>query len=138
MRRFLVATDGSIAAQSAVRTGVELAAAEDAAVVFVHVVERDETRQLPVYDQPLNVAAALAREYEVPYELKLTSGFTSDAILKAADEFGAALVVVGSSGHGRVHRAILGSVTARLLRNARRPLLVVHPAPTIPASAAAA
>ena len=137
MRRFLVATDGSVAAQGAVRTAVELAATEQAAVVFVHVVEKGQTEQLPVYDQPLNVAAALAREYEVPYELKLTSGFTSEAILKAADEIGAAMIVVGSSGHRRVRRAILGSVTARLLREARRPLLVVHPTPTIPASVAA-
>lgn len=138
MRRFLVATNGSIAAQSAVKTGVELAAREDAEVVFVHVVDRSQVDQLPVYDQPLNVAAALAREYEVPYELKLTSGFTSDAILKAADDVGAALIVVGSSGHGRVHRAVLGSVTVRLLRDGRRPLLVVHPTPTIPVLAEAA
>lgn len=138
MRRFLVATNGSVAAQSAVKTGVELAAREDAEVVFVHVVDRSQVDQLPVYDQPLNVAAALAREYDVPYELELTSGFTSEAILKAADDAGAALIVVGSSGHGRVHRAVLGSVTVRLLRNARRPLLVVHPTPTIPVSAAAA
>lgn len=128
MARFLVATDGSPPAQAAVRAAVELAAEQDAGVVFVHVVDRSETAQLPVYDQPLNHAAALAREFEVPYELKLTSGFTSEAILRAADEAIADMIVVGSSGHGKVRRAILGSVTVRLLRNSRRPLLVVHPA----------
>ena len=38
MKRILIATDGSAAAQHAVELGVELAKHEEAAIAFVHVV----------------------------------------------------------------------------------------------------
>lgn len=46
-------------------------------------------------------------------------------ILAAAERLGAEAVVVGSRGRGGISRALLGSVTEAILRDADRPVLVV-------------
>jgi nucleotide-binding universal stress UspA family protein len=50
---------------------------------------------------------------------------TCSAILRAADEHHAELVVVASHGHGAIKAAVLGSVSAAVVHHARRPVLVV-------------
>jgi nucleotide-binding universal stress UspA family protein len=52
-------------------------------------------------------------------------GQVAKAILKAADEHDARIIVVGSSGHTDLPRVPLGSVSHKLLHHAERPVLVV-------------
>lgn len=49
------------------------------------------------------------------------------AIIGAADEHGAAIVVTGTRGRSRIAAALLGSSTEGILRHAERPVLVVSP-----------
>lgn len=141
MNRFLIATDGSPAADAAVEAGVQLAAEQGAGVVFVHVVEAldvvappfgpivAQPRELgaPEDDAALTAAAAMARTHDVPFELRLVSGFEVETILALADAIDAELIAIGSNRHGALGTVYFGSVSKELLRKARRPVLVVHP-----------
>ncbi|MDQ3936027.1 MAG: universal stress protein, partial [Actinomycetota bacterium] len=50
------------------------------------------------------------------------------AIVEAADELDARVVVLGSRGLSGVRSALLGSVSYGVVHHSRRPLLVVPPA----------
>jgi nucleotide-binding universal stress UspA family protein len=148
MNRLLIATDGSPAAEAAVEAGVQLASEQGAGVVFLHVVEAiDVVAPLfgpvlavphrigePGEDEALSDAAEVARRHDVPFELRLVSGFDVETILATADEIDAELIAVGSNRHGAIGTMFLGSVSQELLRRVRRPVLVVHPTP-VPALA---
>lgn len=47
-------------------------------------------------------------------------------ILREAERLGAGLVVMGAHGHARVVELLVGSVTARVLRDTRVPLFLTH------------
>lgn len=153
MRRFLIATDGSPGATAAVAAGVQLAAEQDARVVFLHVIEPDNI-VVPAHgpilakpielgkaeeDEVLAAAAEVAEAHVVPFELKLVAGFDYETILDIADQIDAVLIAVGSNRHGSLGTAFFGSVSRELLKRSNRPVLVVHPAAApVPAEAVAA
>jgi nucleotide-binding universal stress UspA family protein len=70
-------------------------------------------------------------------ETKLLKGKPADEIVAYADSIDADLIVVGSRGHGSLTSALIGSVSRGVLREIRRPVLIVRGAP-VPAAAAAA
>jgi nucleotide-binding universal stress UspA family protein len=55
-------------------------------------------------------------------------GPTADTIVSEAERLGADVIILGSHGHGALHRALLGSVSEGVLRSAACPVLIV-PAP---------
>ncbi|MHC4952935.1 MAG: universal stress protein [Planctomycetota bacterium] len=59
---------------------------------------------------------------------RLVAGETVNTLLDEADSHGADMIIVGSHGHGAIHRALLGSIAEGLLRHTKLPLLIV-PAP---------
>ena len=143
MNRFLIATDGSPAADAAVQAGVQLAAEQAGGVVFLRVVEASDVvapsfgpivvnpvdLSKPEDDEALAAAAEVARSHGVPFELRLVSGFDYETILATADEIDAELIAVGSNRHGALGTAFFGSVSRELVKRSRRPVLVVHPTP---------
>jgi nucleotide-binding universal stress UspA family protein len=145
MNRFLIATDGSPAADAAVEAGVQLASEQGAAVLFLHVVEAVDVVAPPfgpiaavprelgtAEDDPVLAAAAdVARAHDVAFELRLVSGFDHETILAVADEIDAELIAIGSNRHGALGTAYFGSVSKEVLRRARRPVLIVHPTPAL-------
>ncbi len=56
----------------------------------------------------------------------VAGGRPDDAIVGAAEELGAGLLVVGSRGFGGVRRALMGSVSDSVVRHAHCPVLVVR------------
>ena len=56
----------------------------------------------------------------------LTGGQPDDAILDAAEDIGAGLLVVGSRGFGGVRRTLLGSVSDSVVRRAHCSVMVAH------------
>jgi nucleotide-binding universal stress UspA family protein len=59
----------------------------------------------------------------------LVKGATLEVILGEAGRLGADVIVVGSHGHGAMHRFLVGSTADALVRQSDRPVLVVpvHP-----------
>ena len=68
------------------------------------------------------------------YDGSMTTRFVDDeparAIIKTADEVDADLIIMGTHARRGVTRAILGSVTERVLRDTKRPVLTVRPGAT--------
>ena len=56
-------------------------------------------------------------------------GDTVDEIVAYADSHDADLIIVGSRGRGALAGTLLGSVSRGVLRESRRPVLIVRAAP---------
>ena len=138
----LWATDGSRAAERALGVAKSIAQTYDAKLVVTHV----SAVFLPVGGPPptVNVAqesadvikADLQRKVEdlkragvtVEFALpEMTTHGPAHAIAAFARETGADIIVVGTSGSSRLVRALVGSVTRRLLELAPCPVLAVPP-----------
>jgi nucleotide-binding universal stress UspA family protein len=148
MKRFVIATDGSPSAREAVEFGLELAAEQEAVPTFVHVVPAVDVMPTAAFGvtsarlhdvtdadrEPLEQAADIADEHGVHARTRLLQGDPADEIVAFADTLDADLIVIGSRGHGAFLNALLGSVSRRVLHEARRPVLVVRAA-HVPAEA---
>ena len=149
MENIVIATDGSPSAQEAVKFGLELSADHGATVTFVHVAPAVDLLPGGVFGvtvavqhettdadaEPLDAAREAAQEKGIRAHTTLLKGDPVDEIVAYADTIDADLIVVGSRGHGTIASALLGSVSRGILREARRPVLVVR---GIPAHAEAA
>ena len=142
MKRILIATDGSAAANEAVKIGVELARDEGAEAIFVHVVTTADMVAMNgfglggyVPNEPtdwdehiLDDAQAVAESEGVPAGTALLRGDPVVEIAGHADAVDADLIVVGSRGHGAFTSGLLGSVSRGILGRWKRPVLVVRAA----------
>jgi len=140
MQTILVATDGSPGARDAAEFAIGLAAAHDAALLFVHVVrtvdfvvDDVEDSGYAVPHEPtqgdhavLEAAAAQAAARGVRADTTLRLGSTVEEIVAYAEACNVDLIVVGTRGHGRVASVLLGSVSLGVLHKATRPVVVVR------------
>ena len=141
MSRILVATDGSPTSTDAIALAVGLASEHDSEVVFVHVVPTYDVEPIIAGDgvgyafphEPtsydhvlLKDAAAVAAEHGVVSKTALLGGSTAEEIVTYGESCDADLIVVGSRGHGAVASALLGSVSLGVLRESKRPVLIVR------------
>jgi nucleotide-binding universal stress UspA family protein len=142
MNSIVIATDGSPSALEAVEYGIELAADQGAEPVFVHVAPATEV--LPVagfgmggpvsvphaldeHDRTsLDEAVDMAARMGLDAKAELLVGNAAHSIVAYANSIDADLIVVGSRGHGAIAGALLGSVSGSVLREAKRPVLVVR------------
>jgi nucleotide-binding universal stress UspA family protein len=141
MKKILIATDGSPASAEATRFGLELAAEHGADALFVHVVPARDIvptmsafgyagalpHEVTAYDRlSLEEALALAEAQGVAATTTVLQGDTVDEIVAYADSTDVDLIVIGSRGHGAVAGALLGSVSQGVLRESKRPVLIVR------------
>ena len=156
IRMIAVAFDGSDASRAAVAEAVRLARAAQAGIKLISVVPHESgLAGMAVSYQHLHAAdkeyrrgalAELARS--LPHEMRpaerLRDGDPSHEIV-AECETGVDLLVMGSRGRGPVRRVMLGSVSARVVRAAACPVMIVPagtpdagaPAPTAAAGSSA-
>jgi len=134
-RNILVAIDGSPDAAAALRHAVTLARDQNARLTLLSVVARPPVPTGPGVAPPpdlTKVHEALIREAldlvpdDVGVTTKLEHGDPASAILDWVRDNPCDLVVMGSHGHSRVHRALLGSVSERVLKGATVPVLLMR------------
>lgn len=142
----LIPTDGSTTANVAVSHAVDLAAQYGAKLHALYVVDIDAvnfglgTEQVDRIkqgnfgemseirenaDAATGVVVDAAAERDVSVHEEVRVGTPHDVIAGYADNQDIDLVVMGSHGRSGVRRALLGSVTERVLRSTHVPVLVV-------------
>jgi nucleotide-binding universal stress UspA family protein len=137
----LLATDGSAEAQLAARTAADLAQRTDSELHVTTVgagvpisattspahfedVLREKRRQA---QEVLEQQVKSIEESGVSVkETHLLEGRADEEIVALAEEIGAGLIVMGSRGHGRLRRTLLGSVSDAVVRHAHCPVTVVR------------
>lgn len=138
-RKVLIAVDGGPVAAHAADVGVELARSLGAEVALIHAVDANPALGAEAGISPSELAAQAEQEGKrllagfrprlslEPSALEfVVAGSPADEIVKAAREWPADLVVIGSHGRGGVQRALLGSVADGVVRHAPCPVLVVR------------
>jgi nucleotide-binding universal stress UspA family protein len=142
----LLATDGSKEAELAARTAVDIAATTNSELHMVTVARHEHAHVYDLPEEPGDVQKSLyeaidrkARELldeqvkkieqsggTIPQEVHLLRGHPDREIVHLAEEIGAGLIVIGSRGQGGVRRALMGSVSDSVVRQARCPVLIVR------------
>jgi nucleotide-binding universal stress UspA family protein len=150
MERILVAVDFSDFTPELVRVAGELARAFGAELFLVHV-EPTEPQFVGYEVGPQSVRDAVAERLRHQHrdlqalaeQLRtrgirvtplLIQGYAVEKLCEEASRLGAQLLVMGTHGHGRVHRLLLGSVGEGVLRRATCPVMFVPLEHTPPAT----
>lgn len=136
-RRILIAIDGEPLAAHAAEIGIELATSLGAELAFVHAIDPLLTQATGITPNELILEAD--REGK-----RLIAGFShllpptitplkfvhvgkpAAEIVRAAKEWPADMIVIGSHARHGVQRALLGSVAEAVLRHAPCPVLVIR------------
>ena len=143
-QRILVATDFSPASSPAVKQSVKMARQEGAQLLIAHAYQepglaelsRAPARVYEEWDRKLREAVEKklqplleqARKNGVEARALLLTGFADEAIVAAAKQQGADLIVLGTHGRRGAARLFLGSVAARVISTAPCPVMTVRSA----------
>jgi nucleotide-binding universal stress UspA family protein len=137
-RNVVVAFDGSEGAQAALAKAAEIARRDGSALTVV----KSVGDRLPALVPGAPPHAGGEKAAEARHELRraiedvapsleaspwVVGGPAAKAILAVADDIEADLIVTSSRSHGRIARAVLGSVSTEILHGAPCDVLVVHP-----------
>ncbi len=140
-RTIAVATDFSDNAEVATTWATEIARRHAAKLVLLHAM-LPETPPVPEFivlpptyyetvreaaQQRLDERVAELRRSGLVADAEVVIGPAATAVLEAADRLEADLLVAGTRGRTGWKRMLLGSTAAHLVRDARCPVLTVHP-----------
>ncbi len=138
-QRILVGVDGSTKAARALEQALDLALLTGGTVHAVSVVERlpayagtvgevDEERRYEnhYFEGIHREAFRLAKDRSVPFSAEILPGHPADVLVRVAAQRGADLIVIGHTGHSRIHNFLLGSTADRVTEHAPCPVLVVR------------
>lgn len=147
-QKILLPTDGSEYAEKAAKHAVWIASHSEAEIIAINVVDTSSLVGLPAEDLTVKVTEILKeegkrsldaiseilketkKEFNLQKFVKLTmetkEGSPADAILKTMEEEDVDLIVMGTSGKHGIDRFLLGSVTEKVVRSAKCPVLAVH------------
>ena len=131
--RILVAVSSPWASDKLFNTIYNLADRLNASVVVAHVAKpteqdesAEETRQRG--EQTLATLADRLTEANIPADRLLLYGDdTAKAILNAAEDREASLIVIGLSGKGRLTRLLAGDIPLQVVKQSGVPMLVLPP-----------
>src|ERR687889_1634962 len=138
----LLATDGSEEAQLAATTAADLAEKTNSELHvltvgpdfplyeltehpadFEDVLRENRREAKEVLEQQ---AKRIEQSGGIVKETHLREGRAAEEIVEVAEEIDAGLIVMGSRGHGRLRRALMGSVSDAVVRHAHCPVTIVR------------
>ncbi|EKF85168.1 universal stress protein [Methanobacterium formicicum] len=146
-QKILLPTDGSKFAEKAADHAIWIASKSGAEIIVLNVIETSSLVGLPAEDLIVRIKEMLKEEgrrslerisemvteeekelkiEDIKVNLKTEEGSPADAILKTVEKEDIDLVVMGTSGKHGLDRFLLGSVTEKVVRSAKCPVLAVH------------
>ncbi len=147
IKKILYATDLSKNSEYAFYYAVDMAKRHDAEIVFLHAVEPISerafgTRTDKVYRDQQETSKEVIRNrlqkfcekveeknslacVKLVAKFVVEVGYPAEEILKATDEEGCDLIVLGSHGKGFLQHTFLGCVSRSVLERARKPVFVI-------------
>jgi nucleotide-binding universal stress UspA family protein len=142
--RILLATDFSPASAPALEQAVKMARRDGALLLIAHAYQEPGLVDLShaparVYEQwdqalrenvekKLQALVEYVRNQGVEAKALLLKGFADEAIIEAAKQQGADLIVIGTHGRRGAARLFLGSVASRVISTAPCPVMTVRSA----------
>jgi len=136
-RKIIVATDGTEYAQKAINTAIELSKLTGAKLYGVFVSDVSNITPTSVEwelvaenikreaDAALSDVRKKAEAAQIDFESINLSGAAAQEIVQYANSIDADLIVVGAAGKKMIERILLGSVSEKVIRNAKQQVLVV-------------
>lgn len=140
-KKILIATDGSENGAQAVKAGMEIAKLSQGKAYALYVIDNtcypaekwDPKLKTAMEEQfktfGLEMTATVeeaAKSAGVEVEFVIREGHPAEKILDFAEKQGVDMIVVGSLGKTDAERFLLGSVSEKVVRNAKVPVLVVR------------
>ncbi|MFN8474001.1 MAG: universal stress protein [Anaerolineae bacterium] len=139
LAKILVAVDGSAESEQALNMAAQIARGSKTQLILVHAFEKLPSIDAPHYRRSLRehlnkgqkvIEAAAALVADLVPELELLEGPAGDAILRVAAARDVDLIIMGARGIGGV-RAMLGSVSNKVVHQATCPVLIAHEKPGV-------
>jgi nucleotide-binding universal stress UspA family protein len=135
--KVLLATDGSAEARLAATTAADLANSTSSELHVVHVIESRPTFLSQTEEEPAELRREARRRLDdevrrveeaggAVEEAHLRQGRADEEITDLAESLGIGMVVMGSRGHGRIRRALMGGVSESVVRHAHCPVTIVR------------
>lgn len=141
MQHILAAVDFSPFAERVVALAASLAETCRAQLTLIHVAAPDpdfvgfgagpdgarsgRAHTLRQEHREIQARAETLRQRGIDTTALLIEGPTVEKLVEEAGRLGVDAIVVGSHGHGVIHRALVGSTTEGLIRSATCPVIVV-------------
>ncbi len=119
LRNILIAYDGSVESNQALKTTCENFALGEAWLKAVIV-----TGDTDKFEDLTQEIEAFVSPYQIDVDIECLRGEAAKEILRYAEESRIDLIVMGAFGHSRIHDLILGGTTAYILRNTTLPVLL--------------
>jgi nucleotide-binding universal stress UspA family protein len=136
-RRILVAVDGSESSKNAFRQACRIALEDKSwLTVITTIPSYEDLFQMPSIQEKVSIALRaegekivaeikeIAAEEDTYIKTLLEEGTPFDTIIDTAEEGNYDLIVMGRLGMKRIEKALVGSVTARVIGNSQRDVLV--------------
>ena len=135
--KLLLATDLTPSSEGATSEAFHLAAQLGAMVLVVNVIDpgalRRSTARGPAVHQvraaresTMSEVVTRGRSHGITVAYLIWEGDPAESIVEAALSEGADLILIGNRGHSGVGRALIGSVSDEVVRNAHCPVIVVR------------
>ncbi|MCG8398130.1 universal stress protein [Bacillus atrophaeus] len=132
----LLASDGSHHALRATEEAIILAKMANAKVTVVYVVDHDQSKSDVLHNsdthdidlkrkQQLYRTEAMLQDADVQYAAVVLHGEPGPAIIEYANEQPVDLLIIGSRGLNKMQEMVLGSVSHKVAKRVKCPVLIV-------------
>lgn len=140
-RQILIATDGSETANEAADFGIEMVGCSGAKVFALYVIDVTPYRSVSLdkiwsketldeFEKAGHEATAyiekIGKAAGVEVETRVLKGHPAEKIISFAEDNNIDMIIVGSLGKGGYERVVLGSVSEKIVRHSKVPVLVVR------------